>query len=82
MVSSWVTDLKQQKNPCSSLSPSDSKTAAVNSASPQSAAKKCSERKGQDWAFSFIWSERGNLEQSGSFFPRVFRYDVSVAPVK
>lgn len=69
MVSSWVTDLKQQKNPSSSLSPSDSKTAAVNSASPQSAAKKHSERKGQDWAFSCVWSEQADLEQSGTFFP-------------
>lgn len=69
MVSSWVTGLKQQKNPSSSLSPSDSKTAAVNSASPQNAAKKCSERKGQDRAFSCVWREQANLEQHGTFFP-------------
>lgn len=48
MVSSWVTDLKQQKNPRCFPSPSDGKTAAVITASPQSADKKCSERKEQD----------------------------------
>lgn len=57
MVSSWVTDLKQQKNPSSSLSPSDSKTAAVNSVSPQSAAKKwslqCEKRAGLGFLLCF-----------------------------
>lgn len=56
MVSSWVTDLKQQKNPSSSLSPSDSKTAAVI-LSPQSAAKKwslqCEKRAGLGFLLCF-----------------------------
>lgn len=68
MVSSWVTDLEQQKNPSSSLSPSHSKTTAVSSASPQNTAKECSERKRQDQAFSCVWSEQANREQSGTFF--------------
>lgn len=80
MVSSRVTDLKQQKNPSSSLSPSDSKTAAV---SPQRAAKKwslqCEKRVGLGFLWCFgvsrlIWNKLALLPP--------LRHDASVAPVK